>query len=155
MKLPEFGVKQPVATAMAFAALLLLGVFCMFSLPLDLMPRMEFPSLTVITIYPGASSSEVEQQVTQPLEAVLAAAENLKEIKSSSKENVSFIQLRFAWGSNVAEAANNARDLMELVKAKLPSEARSPIIYKLNSSTLPAIGSVSYTHLTLPTTPYV
>ena len=140
MKLPEFGVKQPVATAMAFAALLLLGVFCMFSLPLDLMPRMEFPSLTVITIYPGASSSEVEQQVTQPLEAVLAAAENLKEIKSSSKENVSFIQLRFAWGSNVAEAANNARDLMELVKAKLPSEARSPIIYKLNSSTLPAIG---------------
>ena len=140
MKLPEFGVKRPIATAMVFVAILLIGVFSMTKLPLDLMPNMEFPSLTVITVYPGASAIEVEEQVSKPLEAVLSAAENLVEIKSISKENVSFIQLRYEWEGDITSAANNARDLIEIAKTRLPSQARTPIIYKINSSMMPVIG---------------
>lgn len=140
MKLPEFGVKRPIATAMIFVAIMVIGVFSLLKLPLDLMPNMEFPSLTVITVYPGASAVEVEEQVSKPLEAVLSAAENLVEIKSISKENVSFIQLRYEWEEDVTAAANNARDLLELAKSRMPSQAYTPIIYKINASMMPVLG---------------
>ena len=139
MKLPEIGVKRPIATAMIFIAIILLGVVSLKMLPLDLMPEMEFPSVTVITVYPGASANEVEEQVTKPLETVLSAAEHLTEIKSTSKENVSFIQLSYNWGGDVTSAANNARDLIELAKRRLPSAAHQPIIYKINSSMMPVL----------------
>ena len=140
MKLPEFGVKRPIAAAMIFVAILVIGVFSLTKLPLDLMPNMEFSSLTVITVYPGASAIEVEEQVSKPLEAVLSSAENLVEIKSISKENVSFIQLRYEWEEDITAAANNARDLLELVKSRMPSQAYTPIIYKINASMMPVLG---------------
>ena len=139
MKLPEIGVKRPVATVMLFVAIIMLGLVSLKMLPLDLMPEMEFPSITIITIYPGASANEVEEQVTKPLETILSAAEHLSEIKSTSKENVSFIQLSYSWGSDVTSAANNARDLIELTKTKLPQAAHQPIIYKINSSMMPVL----------------
>ena len=125
---------------MIFVAILVIGVFSLTKLPLDLMPNMEFPSLTVITVYPGASAIEVEEQVSKPLEAVLSSAENLVEIKSISKENVSFIQLRYEWEEDITAAANNARDLLELVKSRMPSQAYTPIIYKINASMMPVLG---------------
>ena len=125
---------------MIFVAILVIGVFSLTKLPLDLMPNMECPSLTVITVYPGASAIEVEEQVSKPLEAVLSSAENLVEIKSISKENVSFIQLRYEWEEDITAAANNARDLLELVKSRMPSQAYTPIIYKINASMMPILG---------------
>lgn len=139
MKLPEIGVKRPVATAMLFLAIMLLGFISIKMLPLDVMPDMEIPSVTVITVYPGASANEVEEQVTKPLETVLSAAERLTEIKSTSKENISFIQLNYSWGGDATSAANNARDLIELAKSKLPAAAMQPVIYKINSSMMPVL----------------
>ena len=139
MNLPKTGVERPIATLMLFIAIILLGVVSLKMLPLDLMPEMEFPSITVITIYPGASANEVEEQVTKPLETILAAAEELTEIKSSSKENVSFIQLSYEWGGDVTSAANDARDLIELAKSRLPDAAQQPVIFKINSSMMPVL----------------
>src|SRR6056297_1447226 len=114
MKITDISVKRPVATTMAFLAVLLFGIVSWQKLPLDIMPKMELPTLTVITAYPGASAGEVEKQVTKPLEALFAGAENMKEIESSSKENVSFISLQYRWETDLTEAANNVRDLIEL-----------------------------------------
>jgi HAE1 family hydrophobic/amphiphilic exporter-1 len=139
MNFTEISVKRPVATLMAFLAVLVMGVVAYMKLPLDIMPKMELPTLTVITVYPGASAQEVESQITEKLETVLAGAEGLKEIKSKSKENVSFISLEYNWNTNITEAANNTRDLIELVKRQLPGEANSPIIFKVNSSMLPVL----------------
>ena len=139
MILPRISVRRPVAIAMLFVAILLFGLVSLTRLPLDVMPEMEFPSLTVITIYPGASATEVEQQVSRPLEAALGGTENLKEISSQSKENVSFISLQFEWGSDINASASNARDLIELVKNRLPNGANNPVIYKINSSMLPVL----------------
>lgn len=139
MKLPNLSVKRPVATTMVFVALLLFGLVSLHKLPLDLMPEMELPALTVMTVYPGASAEEVEEQITTILEEILAGTENLKEISSASRENVSFITLQFEWGADINESANNARDLMELVKRSLPEESSNPVIYKINSSLFPVI----------------
>jgi HAE1 family hydrophobic/amphiphilic exporter-1 len=139
MKLPQVAVKRPVFTAMLFVAILLFGLVSLVKLPLDIMPEMELPTLTVITVYPGASADEVEEQVSKKLEKILSGTEHLKEITSQSKENVSFVQLQFEWGTDITSAANNARDLIELVKNKLPRDAHNPIIFKVNSSLMPVL----------------
>lgn len=139
MRLPKIAVNRPVSTTMAFLAILLFGLVSLNKLPLDIMPEMELPTLTVMTVYPGASADEVEEQVTKPLEEMLAGTEGLKEITSNSKENVSFIALEFNWGADISEASNNARDLIELVKRDLPDDAESPVIYKVNSSMFPVL----------------
>lgn len=139
MILPKISVKRPVAIAMLFMAVLLFGLVSLTRLPLDVMPEMELPSLTVITIYPGASAIEVEQQVTRKLESILGATEGLKEISSQSKENVSFISLQFDWGTDINASTNSARDLLELVRKDMPSGATNPVIYKINSSLLPVL----------------
>ncbi len=139
MKITEIAVRRPVATIMAFLAVLLLGIVSWQKLPLDIMPKMELPTLTVITVYPGASAEEVETQITKKMETMLAGAEDLKEIKSKSKENVSFISLQYDWNTNITDAANNARDLIDLVKRRLPGEASSPVIFKVNSSMMPVL----------------
>lgn len=139
MFLPKLTVKRPVTTAMVFLAILLFGVSAWVSLPRDLLPAVELPTITVITIYPGASAEDVEKQVTNPLEVVLSGTEKLKKMTSSSRENVSFISLQFEWGTDVTAAANSARDLMELAKSKLPADAMSPYIMKINSGMIPVV----------------
>jgi HAE1 family hydrophobic/amphiphilic exporter-1 len=139
MKLPKLSVTRPVATAMVFMAILLFGLVSLKMLPLDVMPAMELPSLTILTVYPGASANEVENQVSRVLETQLSGVQDLKSIMSSSRENVSLVSLQFNWGSDITQAANNTRDMMELVKSRMPSGAREPVIYKVNSSMMPVL----------------
>jgi HAE1 family hydrophobic/amphiphilic exporter-1 len=139
MKLPKLSVDRPVTTAMVFVAVLLFGIVSLKMLPLDVMPAMELPSLTVLTVYPGASANEVEDQVSRVLETQLSGVQDLRKISSSSRENVSIVSLQFDWGSDINQATNNTRDMMELVKSKMPSGAREPVIFKVNSSMMPVL----------------
>jgi len=137
MKLPDISVKNPIGISMVFIAVLVLGVIAFRSLPRDVMPDIDFPTLTVITIYPGASPEDVEKEVTEKIELVLASTPNLKSVISKSRENVSIITLMFEWESDITEAANNARDLIEIIKNDLPQSSQPPFIMKVNSSMLP------------------
>jgi len=139
MKLPEVGVKRPVFTAMVFVAILVFGVVALQMLSKDVLPDIEMPTLTVITVYPGASADEVEQQVTKKLEEYLSGCENLKSITSKSRENVSFITLQFQWNSDLNESSANARDMIEMAKRHLPDGSEAPMIMKINSSMLPVV----------------
>ena len=139
MRLPQIAVKNPVFTLMFFLALMIFGVVSLTMLPRDILPDVEYPAITVVTVYPGASASEVEEQVTKQLENQLSSVTNLKKVSSKSKENVSFISLEFDWNTNLDEASNDTRDKLELVKKDLPSSAHSPAIIKVNSSMVPVI----------------
>ncbi|TCO09141.1 efflux RND transporter permease subunit [Natronoflexus pectinivorans] len=139
MKLPHVSVKRPITTMMVFIAIFLFGAVALKILPRDVLPDIEFPTLTVITVYPGASAEVVEEQVTRRMETVLAATENLRTIQSSSKENVSFITMRFNWNVDINEASNSARDMIELVKRRLPRDVYQPVILKVNSAMIPVL----------------
>jgi len=139
MKITDASVKNPVAIYMVYAAIILFGLLAIFRLPRDLFPDIELPTLTVVTVYPGANAEQVEKEVTNPLEIVLASTENIKKIQSFSKDNVSTISLQFNWGTDISEASANARDLIELVKYQLPREAQQPMIMKINSSVMPVV----------------
>lgn len=139
MKITDISVKNPIATYMVYAAIVLFGLLAIYTLPRDLFPNIEFPTLTVVTVYPGANAEQVENEITKPLEIVLASTENIRKIQSFSKDNVSTIALQFDWGTDISEASANARDLIELVKYQLPREAQQPMIMKINSSIMPVV----------------
>jgi len=98
MKLPETGVKRPVTTVMIFVAILILGVVSLTMLALDMMPEIEPPSISVITPWPGASAQDVETKVTQKIENELSIVSNLDELRSTSKEDLSHLQVQVGHG---------------------------------------------------------
>src|SRR5690625_4119713 len=101
MNLPKFAVDRPVTTTMVFFAIVLLGIVSLTRLPIDLFPEIEPPIISVITSYPGAGAEDVERNVTEVLERTLGTVTDLKQITSTSQDNVSLIMLEFDWGTNL------------------------------------------------------
>ncbi|MEW6171397.1 MAG: efflux RND transporter permease subunit, partial [Candidatus Omnitrophota bacterium] len=95
MNLPEFGVKRPVTNLMIFSAIIVLALYSLTRIGIDSMPKIEPPSITVITNYPGASPEDVEIRVTEVLENQLATIQGLEKITSRSLEGMSSITLKF------------------------------------------------------------
>ncbi len=139
MSIYKSAVKNPITTMMVFVAIMVFGIYSLSKLPVDLYPKVELPAITVLTIYPGANANEIEVNVSKPIENSLNAIENLKEVHSSSKDNMSVVTIEFEWGSNLDEAANDIRNSLEFVKKSLPEGAETPVIYKFNSSLMPIL----------------
>jgi HAE1 family hydrophobic/amphiphilic exporter-1 len=100
---------------------------------------MDPPYISVITSYPGANATEIETNITDPLENALNTVDNLKEIISTSKDNISVVNLEFEWGSNLEEAANDIRDAVDRIISVLPEGVDRPTIFKFNTSMFPVI----------------
>jgi HAE1 family hydrophobic/amphiphilic exporter-1 len=139
MSLYESSVKKPVTTVLIFLGIVILGIFSYTQLTVDLLPKIETNTLTVITGYPGASASDVETNVTRPLEDVLNTVENLKKITSQSKDNMSLVTLEFNYGSNIDIATNDVRDKIEMTKSSLPTGSSNPFIFKFSTDMMPVV----------------
>jgi len=137
MKLPELSVKNPVTTFMFFLGALMVGALCLFLLPVDLLPEMDVPAITVITPYEGAAPQEVETKVTEILERFLSIVPELKHITSTSKEDRSIITLAFEWGTDLDTRANEVRDAVGMAKMRLPDEVDEPRVVKFDVSRFP------------------
>ncbi len=137
MKLPEFGVNRPVATAMFFLMLLVLGIICFIKLGIDLAPDIEPSRVTVSTTWEGASCEDVETKVTRVLEKRLGSVSNLDEIRSSTSEGRSSITCQFTWGTDINEASNDVRSQIDRVRRSLPDDIDDPLILKFDSANMP------------------
>jgi len=139
MSLYESSVRKPIMTSIIFIAVVILGLFSYNKLPIDLMPKIESNSIMVMTTYEGASASDVETNVTRPLESSLNAVSNLKNITSTSKENRSIITMEFEYGLDLNVVTNDIRNKLDLVKSYMPVGAGNPIIFKLSTDMIPVI----------------
>jgi len=139
MSIYSSAVKKPLTTILIFIALMVMGIYSLTRLPVDLYPEIELPFLTVFTSYSGASASDIETNVTDLLENQLNTVSNLKEITSISSDNTSIIFLEFEYETNLDEAANEVRDVMNFITRFLPEDAEDPTILKFNSSMMPII----------------
>ena len=137
MKIYESSVKKPVTTSLIFLGIILIGVMFYTQLPIDMFPDIETNQLTVITTYRGASSDDIETNITRPLEDVLNSSENLKKITSVSKDNVSTISLEFNYGTDIDYSMNDVRDKLDMIKGVLPDGAEEPIIFKFSTDMIP------------------
>lgn len=139
MSLPKLSVNRPVTVIMFYMALAVLGAFALSRLAIDLLPKLEPPAISVVTIYPGASAEDVEQKVTKLIEEQVSTINNVSKVTSSSKDNISIITVTFNWGTDIAEATNDIRDAIDRVKRRLPDDAEEPSIFKFSTSTLPVM----------------
>lgn len=130
--LSSISIRRPVATAMVFLILIALGAVSFRSLPVDLLPAIEFTQLTVRVQYPNVGPEEIEQIITDPIENAVSGLPNLERITSVSQEGSSRVRLEFGRGTNVDEAANDLRAALDRIRDDLPIEAEPPEILKLD-----------------------
>ncbi len=139
MAIYKTAINKPITTALIFVAVIILGLFSLTRLPIDQMPEMDPPYVSVMTTYAGANASELETNVTKLIENSLNSVDGLKNITSQSKDNISVVTLEFEWGSNIDEAINDIRSYVDLVYDNLPDEVSRPMILKLNTSMMPIL----------------
>jgi HAE1 family hydrophobic/amphiphilic exporter-1 len=139
MSLYESAVKKPVMTSLVFVAIVILGLFSLNKLPIDLLPKIETNTIMVMTTYQGASPSDVETNVTRPLENSLNTVANLKNIVSRSRENVSIITLEFDYGNDIEALTNDVRDKIGMIKSYLPDGVTEPVIFKFSTDMIPVV----------------
>ena len=139
MSIYSASVKRPITTILIFVGLMVMGLYSLTRLPVDLYPEMELPFVVVYTSYPGASASDIESNVTRPLEDVLNATSNLKEMTSTSSDAVSTIFMEFDYGTNLDEASNDIRSSIGFVESFLPEGSERPTIMKFSTSMMPII----------------
>lgn len=130
-------VKRPITTLLCFVTVIILGMFSLTKLPVDLFPDIDTNTIMVITMYPGASAKDIEQNVTKPLENTLNSVEHLKHISSTSRENTSVITLEFEYGYDIDVLTNDVRDKLDMVSSVLPDDVNNPIIFKFSTDMIP------------------
>ncbi|UQZ89362.1 acriflavin resistance protein [Deltaproteobacteria bacterium Smac51] len=130
-------VKRPVFTVMATLIVVTLGIFSLGRIPMDLMPEMTYPVISVFTEYENASPREVEELITKPLEQAVAAITGVEEISSTSQEGSSRIAIKFTWEHNLDEATNDIRDRVDRVIGRLPDDAERPLLRKFDTAAMP------------------
>ena len=140
----KFSVKKPLTVFVAVIAVLVLGVVAYFKMTPDLLPNMDFPYVLVITTYPGASPEKVESEITKPLEQSMATLENMKEITSTSSENVSVLIMEFAEGADLNTVGVDIQQNITALSAGWDEMVGAPYVLKINPSMLPVmVASVS------------
>ena len=137
MAIYKTAINKPITTGLIFVAVIVLGIFSLSRLPIDQMPEMDPPYVTVMTTYAGANASEIETNITKLVENSLNSVDGLKNITSTSKDYISVVSLEFEWGSDIDEALNDIRSYVDLLYDNLPDGVSRPMILKLNSSAMP------------------
>ena len=139
MSIYRSAVKKPVTTALIFLAFAIFGVFSLMNTSLANYPDFDANVVLVMSSYPGASASDIENNLTKVLENTLNGVEDLKDITSRSKENVSIVVLEFEYGTDIDEACNNIRDKLDLVNSSLPDGASVPVLFKFGMDDMPVL----------------
>jgi HAE1 family hydrophobic/amphiphilic exporter-1 len=140
MSIPRLAIERPVTMFMLSGVIILIGALSLMRLPVDLMPDISLPSITVRVGYPGVGPLEIEELVTRPLEQALSAVAGLERIESNSQEGSSRVTLNFAWGTELNEAADDVRNRLDRVRGRFPEEAEAPIMFKFDANTFPIMG---------------
>jgi len=128
----DFTVKRPVAILMVVIGVMVFGWISYQQLPLNLMPEMTYPSLTVRTEYPGTAPEEMETTISRPIEQALGVVDNLVQISSISKAEQSDVILDFTWDTDMDKATADIREKLDQVF--LPEDAKRPLILRFDPS---------------------
>ncbi|MCL4512376.1 MAG: efflux RND transporter permease subunit, partial [Bacteroidetes bacterium] len=139
MRLTELAIKRPAFITMVFVALAVLGLYSYNQMGVDLLPRMDWPIVSVVTVYQGAGPREVENDVTKPMENALSTLNNVDNIRSYSLENVSIVVVQFSFSADIDAATNDVQRNVDMVRSTLPREVKAPQVEKVNLNAVPIL----------------
>jgi len=139
MTLTELSIKRPTLIVVIFALLGVLGIFSFMQLKYELLPKITPPVVTIATVYPGASPSEVETSVTKIVEDAVSGIDKVETVTSTSREGVSFIFIQFLQSANIDVALQDAQRKVGEVVSRLPETALSPTLSKFALDEIPVL----------------
>lgn len=137
MNISKFSIKRPVFTIVTMLFVLILGAVSLFKIPITLIPDLNPPIGVVVTSYPGASPTEVNEKVTKPLEAILATLPGIKKVQATSLQSSNLIILEFDWSTDMDKVQTDVLQRLDLVP--LPADAGKPSFLKFDPSQFPVI----------------
>src|SRR5918992_3772383 len=138
-KLAEICVRRPVFATMIILSLTVVGAFSFMGLGVDLFPKIDFPTITVSVVNPGASPREIETEITDKVEAAVNTISGIDELRSSSVEGVSQVFVQFLLDKDVDVAAQEVRDKVNLIRGQLPETAEDPVIQRIDTDAAPVL----------------
>ncbi len=139
MSLATMSVRRPVTVVMLCLIVILLGGIAFTRLPVDLMPELTFPTLTVRTEYANVGPQEMEDLITRPVEEAVAAIAGVEEISSTSSEGSSTVRVSFTWDTDLDEASDEIRSRLERIRGQLPEDAQPPRVFKFDLAAFPIV----------------
>ncbi len=141
MNIARFSVTRPVAVTMRIAALVLLGIVCLMRLPIDLLPKVEIPTVAVSVSWPNTAPQEMETQVARPIEQAVSTVPGLKLVTSSASLGSAFVRVQFNYGVDIDAAAIDVMQAVQRAKRRFPNDPTlsEPTVFKFDPSTLPIL----------------
>ncbi len=139
MKIVDLSVDRKITVTMITLIVILGGIISFTKLGLDMLPDVEFPMVSVVTVYSGASPEDIESLVTKPIEQAIASVSGVKGVVSTTVEGMSMIAVEFESGSNLDFAAQDLRDQLAMFADFLPDEIQTPLVMKFDMSALPLL----------------
>ena len=139
MRISRFAVHRPIFTIMVVLIVVLLGTISLLRLPIDLMPDISYPTLSISCAYENAGPEEIEELITRPIEQAMSAVPGVEEVTSVSVEGQGTIRVTFSWGTDLDAAANDIRDRLDRVIRRLPEEADRPSLRKFDLASFPIL----------------
>jgi HAE1 family hydrophobic/amphiphilic exporter-1 len=139
MRISRFAVHRPIFTIMVVLMVLLLGTISLLRLPIDLMPDISYPTLSISCAYENAGPEEIEELITRPIEQAVSAVPGVEELTSVSVEGQGTIRVTFSWGKDLDAAANDIRDRLDRIIDHLPEDSDRPTLRKFDLASFPIL----------------
>jgi len=137
MKLSEVAIRRPVFTTMMMLALLVMGLFSWSELSVEMFPKIDFPFVTVTTIYPGGSAETIETDVSKKIEDAANQISGVRNIYSQSREGYSLVFVEFNLEKNGFEASNEVREKVAQIRSNLPDDIEEPVVSQYDPASEP------------------
>ena len=150
MSIYRKAVNNPVTTSLVFIAMAIFGIFSLINISLDRFPKFDANIVMVMSSYQGASAEDIETNLTKVLENSLNGVSDLKNLTSTSKENISLITLEFNEGVDIDVATNDVRDKLDMVNSVLPDGVSLPVIFKFSADDMPIMIMAATANESLP-----
>ncbi|TFG76951.1 MAG: efflux RND transporter permease subunit, partial [Chrysiogenales bacterium] len=139
MNISDFSIKRPVFTVMLTLAIVAVGLVAVSRLPIDLMPDITFPTLSISTSYENTGPEEIEQIITRPIEEAMSAVPGVEEVYSVSSEGSSNVRVMFSWGTDLSAAADDVRERLDRIISHLPEDVERPMLRKFDPAMFPIL----------------
>jgi HAE1 family hydrophobic/amphiphilic exporter-1 len=139
MRISRFAVHRPIFTIMVVLIVLLLGTISLLRLPIDLMPDISYPTLSISCSYENAGPEEIEELITRPIEQAVSAVPGVEELTSVSVEGQGTVRVTFDWGTDLDAAANDIRDRLDRILDDLPEDSERPTLRKFDLASFPIL----------------
>jgi len=137
MILSNTSIKRPIFATVMILALVVLGIFSYRRLSVEMFPNVEFPVVSVVTVFTGASPETVERELSKRIEEAVNQVAGVKHVFSTSREGVSTVVVEFRLEEKVNDAAQEVRAKVASIRGNLPTGIEEPIIQKLDFNAAP------------------